>query len=87
MPLLFATNGRDVSPTIDVLKGGATFELDSNLAGDGTVIRTGYSATIGDGDSGNGSASLTCQINGTDHFRRGGNFAMAILVNSDGSLA
>jgi len=77
-------NNGEVTATVDVINGSASFSLNSSITGF-NIIDQNISTTVGDGDTGNGLASLTYSY-GTNAFRRGGQFNMGITVNRDGSL-
>jgi len=87
VPQLNPSNSNNAAtPTVDVINGSVDFSVTSSLAGNGTIIRANTFTTIGDGDASTGLASLTYSFGSGDRFRRHDNFAMAITVNSDGSL-
>ena len=83
VPVLHA-GSTDVTPTVDVLNGHVAFSLDSNRTGSGHyILNEDTFTTIGDGDVGNGLASLTLA---PGQFRRYDPFTMSITVNNDGAL-
>ena len=82
VPALYAENGTSATPAIDVLNGSVTFGISSDISGE-VVLVGAYTSTIGDGNAGNGTATLTYNTNSWFH-RTGG--TMATTVNSDGTL-
>ena len=82
VPALYALNGTSATPAIDVLNGSVTFDISSSISGE-VVLVGAYTSTIGDGNAGNGTATLTYNTNSWFH-RTGG--TMATTINSDGAL-